>query len=795
MIRVRGARTRNLKGVDLDLPLQGIVVLTGVSGSGKTSLALGTLHTTARRRYVTAMGGDVVDEPPPVDLVAGLPPTLAVPARPALPRQRTVAVASGLTDLLSVLYVRLGAVVARPGGVPLRCSTAEEVAVELAALPEGTKITVMAPLWRQHLSDGVALLDELRLQGFARVRLDGQMQRLDDLARLPEGPCDLDLVVDRVRVRPGRTERFEESVRAAFSAGAGRLVTIVEEQGKAAREETWADHPWDAADNRSWPRPRPSHLDPRRLDGRCPACAGSGCADCSQTGSHPLGSVLTLGAHTWQALHELSIVEVQTWLAALPGLPQAALLRDAALARLDALASLGLGHLPLSRRASDLAAGEVGRLVLVARTQMDLTDVFVLLDEPSSGLSALEVPLLLAYLQALRDRGHPILVIDHHPDVLRIADHVVEFGPGAGQHGGRLLYAGPLDGLVSLDTPTAQALRAPASRAPSTAGRGTDAPEGTSVVVRGATGRNLRGVDLVAPVGRLTVVTGPSGSGKRTLVDDTLGTALAVRLNGAEAVPLPHTALDVPSVLTRLVRLQRGAAGRSRRSCVATACGAWTPIRTLFSQTREAKVRGFSAEHFSFNTEAGRCPSCLGTGTVEERVPGFAPRPRPCPACEGGRLARASRAIRWKGFTASDLLRLDVDAALGHFGAHRRIRGPLEGLCAVGLGHLPLGRTLGSLSGGEQQRLQLGRELARAGDPGRLDARALQGTIMVLESPLAGLHPQDATSVALALRRMADAGATLVCAEVNPALAAVADHILRLGPGGGPAGGGVVRGC
>ncbi len=790
MIRIRGARTHNLKGLDLDLPLKGIVALTGVSGSGKTSLALGTLHATARRRYMTAMGGRVLEEAPPVDLVAGLPPTLAVPARPAVPKDTTVAEASGLTDLLAVLFAKCGAVVPRPGAPPLPCSTVEQVAEDLSRLPEGTKVTVLAPLWRGRRGDGTALLEELRLQGFARVRIDGRVQHLDGLRRLPTEAPDLDLVVDRVRVRKGRHERLEEAARGAFSAGSGRLLALIEQPGGAMQERSWADHPWDPSTNRSWSSPRAAHLDRRRLDGRCAACGGAGCSQCEQTGHHPLASVLTLGDQTWLALQTQSLQKLSGWLERAAARQLAPLLVASLEARLEALTRLGLGHLPLDRRAAELSAGEVGRLVLVERTQMDLTDVLIVLDEPSSGLSAEDVPLLVRYLKGLRERGHPLLLIDHHPSVLALADHIVEFGPGAGHRGGTVLYTGSLEGLRKRDTPTARALLAQTAEEVRPAALGAD--PGPVLVLKGATGRNLQSVDLAVPLGALTVVTGPSGAGKRSLVDDTLGTALAKLLNGADVASLPHERLEVPPELTRLVRLQRGAAGRSPRSCVATACGAWTPIRSLFAQTREAKLRGFGSEHFSFNTQEGRCPTCLGLGTVEERVPGLTPVQRVCPACEGGRLARASRIIRWKGHTAHALLRLDVDAALLPLSAHRRIRGPLEGLVAVGLGHLPLGRSLGSLSGGEQQRLQLARELARAGDPGRLDNQSLRGTIMVLESPLSGLHPEDAAGVAGALRRMADAGATLVCAETDPALLRVADQVVRLGPGAGSLGGRVL---
>lgn len=788
MIRVRGARTRNLKAVDLDLPLHGIIAITGVSGSGKTSFALDTLHATARRRYLAAMGGEVLDDAPPVDLVAGLPPTLAVPARPSLPSARTVGELSGVSELLAVLFARWGAVSAPGGGPPLACHSAESIADALAGLPDRTKITILAPLWRQQRDGLEGLVEELRRQGFARVRMSGRLVHLDELTRLPAGPVDLDLVVDRVRVRPGRGDRLEEAARTALAAGSGRMIALVEAPGAAQQEQAWADHPWDPHTDTSWPRPRPAHLDVRRKDGRCPSCLGAGCDACERTGAHPLSLVLELGGQTWRQLGEGSVSRVLSWCAELPADPARALLLDPLTARLRALCALGLGHLPLSRSAASLAAGEAGRLVLAARTQLDLTDVVVLLDEPGSGLAAGDLPLLLQFLRGLRERGLPVIVIDHHPDVLRLADTLVEFGPGAGQRGGEVLYVGPLPGLLPLDTPTARALRALPLPAPP--GPRTDGP---TLVLRGATGRNLQGVDLEAPVGGLTVVTGPSGAGKRTLVDDTLGPALAAQLNDSGAAPLPFSSLDLPPGLRRVVRLQRNAASRSPRSCVATACGAWTPLRGLLAQTREAKVRGFGPEHFSFNTPAGRCPTCGGIGVVEEQVAGLEPVTHVCPACEGGRLARASRAIRWQGYSAADLLLLDVDAALALFAQQRRIRGPLEALSAVGLGHLPLGRSLGSLSGGEQQRLQLARELARAGDPTRLSARAMSDTAMVLESPLMGLHPQDAVGVASALRRMADAGATLVCSEVNPALLAVANRVVELGPGAGPEGGRIVR--
>jgi excinuclease ABC subunit A len=288
-------------------------------------------------------------------------------------------------------------------------------------------------------------------------------------------------------------------------------------------------------------------------------------------------------------------------------------------------------------------------------------------------------------------------------------------------------------------------------------------------------------------------VTGPSGAGKRTLVEDTFGAALARALGQAGAPPLPHRSFEVPpDAISRVVRLERAGRSASARSCVATACGTWGPIRALLAQTREARVRGLGPEHFSFNTALGRCPVCEGLGMLTDTDGTFAGASRTCPDCDGERLGRATRPVRWQGHTAGELLHLDVDASVALFERHRRIRRPLRALAMVGLGHLPLGRPTGSLSGGEHQRLQLARELARAADPGSLRAGALAGTALVLETPSAGLHHHDATGVADGLARMAAAGATILCSDQHPAILAVASRVVTLGPGPGPNGGQVV---
>ena len=797
LIRIRGARTRNLKGVDLDIPIGKVTVLTGVSGSGKTSLALDTLHAEARRRFVEALGGPAAGAAPPVDVVEGLPPTLAVPARPALPAARNVGELTGCQPLLAVLFARLGVVRSPTTGAALPIHTADQVADHLLTLTEGTRLTVSAPLVRDRATDWAALFDELRLQGFSRVRLDGQPLHLDD-ARPP--PADsahrLDLVVDRVRVKADRHDRLAEAARTAFAAGDGRMEVEHQAPGGPVSTSAWASQPWDPDSDARWPTPRPERFDRRQRSGACAPCGGSGsldsstCPDCLGSGTGPLGRRVHWRDQSYDATVARSVTALSGWLTDAPvpaglGPVQGQLQR-----RLQGLVSLGLGHLPLNRLAADLAPGERGRVALAARTAHELTDLVFILDEPTSHLGPDGVAAVRRRLAALRDRGLTVVVIDHHPAILAVADQVVEFGPGAGLRGGRVLYAGPPNGLIRTDTPTGRLLQG--ALAPSEPPPRVQDPE-RAIRLLGARGRNLQGIDLVVPIGALTVVTGPSGAGKRTLVEDTFGAALALALGQAGPPALPHSALTIPpGAIDRVVRLERAGRGASKRSCVATACGTWGPLRTLLAQTREARVRGLRAEHFSFNTPLGRCGVCEGLGFISDGDSALAASPRTCPECDGDRLGRATRPVRWQGHTAGELLHLDVDAAVALFERHRRIRRPLRALAMVGLGHLPLGRPTGSLSGGEHQRLQLARELARAADPGTLRAGTLAGTAMVLETPSAGLHYQDAIGVADGLARMAAAGATILCSDQHPALLAVASRVITLGPGPGPAGGRVV---
>ncbi len=764
---VRGARTRNLKGVDLDLELGGMVALVGPSGSGKTSLAIDTLHAESQRRYVAALGGETRGPRTQVDLVTGLPPTVAIEARPQLPATRTVGQISGLSELLAALYTSRGQVHGA-AGQPLPIADPQQVAAELAALPEGSRLTLKAPLLRGAMGDQARLLDELRRQGFARIALAGKELRLDEISALPgPGPHDLDLVLDRIRVGPDRLSRIEEAVRDCFAAGAGRLVAEIQPPGGAVQRLGRSDRPWDPDTDETWPRPTAEHLLPLP-DGSLGA----------------LAERCRLGGPSFVERLNAPLSSLPDWLDALGQPSQQGGLMDELRARVDALVRLGLGHLPLSRKAGDLAMGERGRLVLATRTSGHLADLVFIIDEPSSHLDAAGVSAVRAYLEGLRAEGATLLVIDHHAALVRAADRVIEFGPGAGHRGGQIVYDGHPDGLARADTATG---RAWAQVHPSPPAR--PRPDRGSIQLRGARGNNLRGIDLSVPLGALTAVVGPSGAGKRSLVIDTFGAALAQALDRVASPALPHAALELPDAApTRLVRLERSGRSRSNRSCVATAAGAWTPIRALLAQTREARIRGFGPEQFSFNASPGRCSSCDGVGSL-----GLDPSGRgasaPCPACEGARFGPETRSVRWQGLHPGDLLKLDVDEALALFSAQRRVSGPLRALAAVGLGHLPLGRPTGSLSGGEYQRMQLAVELARAGDPTRLHAGALADTILVLEPPAAGLHAVEAEQVAEVLAQICDAGATVLCVAYHPAIIARADQVVALGPGAGPAGG------
>lgn len=871
VLRVRGASEHNLRGVDLDLPRERLVVFTGVSGSGKSSLAFDTLYAEARRRFVEALApqararfGSLTR--PAFDWIDGLTPAIGLAqAGAATPSPRaTVGTLTEVWDLLRVLWSRVGVQHCPRCDRVMERTTLDGVVRELLALPADTAVTLAAPLARARRGPLGPLLEEVRRQGFGRVRLDGALARVEELgpvdARLPH---DLDVVVDRLRVDPSRRDRLQDSVATAARAGQGAVLALVGE----------AEHLWTTGDRCaacSTPLPEKS---PRLFSfftpaGACPTCEGLGrvgTLDAERLVVDP-EATLTEGAleggrmavevaerlgvsvHTpWRALPwearsavldgrdevpglarqlarkaaapdaperlrrlwreedcpacggsrlreaaravrlrgrslpevaALPLAEAEGFFAGLERGPVAAPLVEEIGRRLRFLVRSGLGHLSLDRPAASLSAGEHQRARLSATAGNQLSGVLYVLDEPTAGLHPEDTRALVELLLELRDAGNTVLVVEHDPAVIAAADRVVDFGPGAGAEGGRVVFEGSPDALRAADTPTGRWLRGdPEPPPPPRRGAG-------ALRVRGARGHNLRGVDVDLPRGVVTGVTGVSGAGKSSLVFDTLGRAVARHLDRGGPAPLPHAGIDGLETVRRLVRDDGGGLGRSPRSTPATLLKVWDEIRELYAKTPEARLRGFTAAHFRFNQPGGRCEACQGEGVRHVDLQYLPEVVVTCEVCDGKRYDEATLSVTWRGRSIADVLATSVREARTLFSALPAIAGPLGVLDELGLGYLPLGQRGDTLSGGEARRLALARELARPSD--------LPGTLYLLDEPSVGLHPQDVATLAAALRRLGEGGATVVVVDHDPVLLSRCDHLVELGPGAGAEGGRVI---
>ncbi len=799
IIRVQGARVHNLRELTLEIGRDRLVALTGVSGSGKSSLAFGVLHAEGQRRLLDALaprlrGRGTTLPRPDVDLITGLPPTIGVLAQAAPGGARsTVATRTELQDLLRALFAHEGVARCPVCGRDLPVHTADGVVQALLALPEGSQLTVTAPVARAKVGGLGGLFDEMQGLGFARVRVDGQLHRLDERPTLDaRAPHDVDVVIDRIRVGPDRADRLLEAVQVAWGAGKGRMLGLAQREGAAGPEEHFfADHPTCPQEHVSFPLPGPSLFSFNTPEGACPTCEGTGrssadegepCPTCEGSRLSEAARAFRVGGRGLPELLASPLSELLPWVEALGGGPLTRALREELGRRARALVAVGLGHLELGRGADALSAGEARRLNLATQTAGALSGVLYVIDEPSAGLDAEDAGSVRRLLRGLVDAGSSVLVVTHDPALVEAADEVVEIGPGAGAEGGRLLYQGPPSGLAGSDTPTGRAWRG-STGASSRGRRGRGA-----LTLRGARGWSLgldgRSVYLSLPLGVLVSVSGPSGSGKSALFEHTLGRALAARLHGASSPPLPYDALEGVGPIRRLARLSQAPLGRVRGSCVATISGIWGPIRRLLAETREARVRGYGPETFSFNRGGGRCEACEGTGVRAIRLHLLPDVEAPCERCEGRRFGPGALSVRYRGHDPAELLALTVGEARRLLMAQPALEPRLRLLERAGLGYLRLGQATSTLSGGEAERVRLARELGVPAD--------LPGALYLLDGPALGLHPLDTDRLVELLQELVDQGASVVAIDNDPRLIAAADAQLRMGPGAGPAGGRIV---
>lgn len=544
----------------------------------------------------------------------------------------------------------------------------------------------------------------------------------------------------------------------------------------------FGDHPWDPESGRSLARPELDEL--LGVRAACPSCgqrpgaAPLDCPACGGSGLSESASSLRLGGQSLSQLLRLPLVEVAAWLEGLPRVLREGPLGRALAVELEAHLALGLGRLPLVQPVDHLALGEWSRLQLAQVLASEPEGLLVVVDEPGLGLGPRDLPALGEALRSLVRGGCSVLLVAHRPELVALADHLVEFGPGAGHLGGRIVFQGSLEELASADTATARVM---AGRVEAPAPH----PLGSDVAAWRLTGVHLGdGVlpELAGPRGGLTVVLGSSGSGRRSLVLRTLAAALRAELELQGDPPLPHAAIEGLDGIGRLLILDRRPLGRSRRSTVATATGLWDPLRSILARTREARIRGLGPGTFSFNARGGRCDRCEGLGEIVVLVPGQGEQALRCPHCEGRRFAPFTDSVRFRGLSAGDLLETTVSELLQVVEGHPKILSGLAALEGVGLGYLPLGRSSWSLSGGEGQRVRLASELARvrALRPGGRRAPPLEDLLVLLDRPTAGLHRADAGGVLSVLQELGSRGATLVAVVDEPWAAGAAHARLEL---------------
>ena len=847
-IRVHHAREHNLKDIDVTIPRDRFTVVTGVSGSGKSTLAFDILFAEGQRRYLESLNAYARQfvQPasrPDVDAIFGIPPTVAIGQRQSRGgRKSTVATLTEIYHFLRLLYVKLGTQHCPNDGTPIAPQSEEGIAARLLADFSGQRIMLLAPLVVARKGYYTDLAKWAARKGFAELRVDGALLPTDPWPRLDrfrEHTIELpvaEVVVDRANERVLR-----EALARALEFGKGVVHALAQRNGGGARPRSkaaagngvavFSTRRACPACNRSFP-----DLDPRLFSfnskhGWCTACYGTGLAlagfDAEQSGEevwwnewyesdarvcpacagarlNPEALAVRMGGRSIAEVARLAAGDVARFLTGLELRGrEAEIARDILaelLSRLGFLDDVGLGYLALDRAAPTLSGGEAQRIRLAAQLGSNLRGVCYILDEPTIGLHPRDNRVLLDTLAKLEAKGNTLVVVEHDEETIRRADHVIDLGPGAGTRGGRVVAEGTAEELMRIPASvTGRFLAAPLAH-PLVPPRGTHGRT-PAIVVEGARLHNLKNLRTRIPLERLTVITGVSGSGKSTLARDVIHANLRA-LVGAERrrkrVELAGCAgLTGWEALERVLEVDQTPIGKTPRSCPATYVGFWDAIRRLYAETNEARMRGYTASRFSFNTAGGRCPECEGQGrkTIEMS---FLPDVKvACEVCNGARFNAQTLAVTWRGRSIAEVLAMSVDEAVEFFAAHRGVHHALQLLQDVGLGYLTLGQQSPTLSGGEAQRIKLVTELAkvRASARGRRDptqASPSDGTLYVLDEPTVGLHMADVEKLIRVLHRLVDAGNTVVVIEHNLDVVADADWIIDLGPEGGDAGGRIV---
>ena len=912
-ITIQGAREHNLKNVDLEFPRNRMVVFTGLSGSGKSSLAFDTLFAEGQRRYVESLSAYARQflgqmDKPDVDFIEGLSPAVSIDQKTTNRNPRsTVGTVTEIYDYMRLLYARIGIPHCPKCGREIRRQTVDQIVDQIAALPQATRVQILAPVIRARKGEHQKVFDDARRGGYVRVRVDGSIYDLTETIPLDKNrKHNIEIVVDRVVIRPDQNRRLTDAVEIASALSGGLvLADIPEEKRELLFSQNYACDDCGISIEELTPRmfsfnspygacptcgglgtrlridpaliiPDPSksildggitasgwngvkdesisrmyydalaekyhfdlatpigdlpehvreillygtgdeeltlHYDTNRGAGvlRRPfegivcnlerryqetqsdamrasledCMAETACPDCHGARLRPEVLAVTVGGLNISEFTALPITEELAFLDRLTLSEKDAQIAESILrevrSRLHFLQSVGLQYLTLARSASTLSGGESQRIRLATQIGSSLMGVLYILDEPSIGLHQRDNEKLLATLRELRDLGNTLIVVEHDEDTMRAADYLIDIGPGAGVHGGEVVCAGTPEEVARCERSITGQYLSGKKKIPVPAQRRTG--NGHALVIRGATEHNLKHVDVQIPLGVMTCVTGVSGSGKSSLVNEVLYKTLAGKLNHAKLRPGKCDGIDGAEYLDKIINIDQSPIGRTPRSNPATYTGLFDDIRSLFASTQDAKLRGYSAGRFSFNIRGGRCEACSGDGLLKIEMNFLPDVYVPCEVCKGKRYNRETLEVHYKGKNIAEVLDMTVEEALAFFQNQPKIRDRLQTLMDVGLGYVRLGQPSTTLSGGEAQRIKLATELSK---------RSTGRTIYVLDEPTTGLHVADVARLIDILNRLTDAGNTVLVIEHNLHVIKVADHIIDLGPEGGDAGGSIV---
>ena len=912
-IIVKGARANNLKNIDVTIPRDKLVVMTGVSGSGKSSLAFDTIYAEGQRRYVESLSSYArmflgqMDKPD-VDYIEGLSPAISIDQKTTSKNPRsTVGTVTEIYDYLRLLWARAGTPHCPNCGKEIRQQTIDQIIDQVLALPEGTRIQVMAPVIRGKKGEHAKVFEDAKRSGYVRARVDGSLYELDEEIKLEKNKKhSIEIIVDRLIIRPDIRQRLTDSVETAAKLSGGLVIVnllreekdlsfsqnyacedcgismeeltprmfsfnnpfgacptctglgnqlkadpalMIQDGGKsildgAIQASGWNNirgdgisrmyfdalskkykfsltEPWNSLSDEAkniilygtkgetlelhYDQPRGKGVLKQAFEGICnnierryketqsdasrkeleELMSECPCPDCQGRRLRKESLAVTVGEKNIYEFTTLSVEDALTWMDGLTLTEQQMLIADRILkeirSRLGFLKSVGLGYLTLARSAGTLSGGESQRIRLATQIGSSLMGVLYILDEPSIGLHQRDNDKLLATLKNLRDLGNSLIVVEHDEDTMRAADYLIDIGPGAGVHGGQVVAAGtPAEVMANPDSLTGQYLsgkkkiEVPTVRRPG---------NGKVLKVIGAAENNLRHIDVEFPLGTFTVVTGVSGSGKSSLVNEVLFKRLGAELMRMKVRPGKCDRIEGIEQLDKVVNIDQSPIGRTPRSNPATYTGLFNDIRDLFASTQEAKSRGYGQGRFSFNVRGGRCEACSGDGLLKIEMHFLPDIFVPCEVCKGRRYNRETLEVRYKGKNIADVLDMTVDEALDFFSALPKLKKRLQTLQDVGLGYVKLGQPSTELSGGEAQRVKLATELSK---------QATGKTIYILDEPTTGLHSDDVRKLLEVLQRLVDAGNTVVVIEHNLDVIKCADHLIDLGPEGGDGGGTIV---